>query len=340
MLKIDPRSGRSDSEKLQIFRGAAEASNKASLFELARAYEEGRYGLLADLNQAQQLYCQAANLGHVAAMYSAASLLLKPAEGTGALCNVDGVRWLRRAAAHGHLDATCNLAMCYQTGTGVMLDAAQAVSLYNHAANQLHPLSIFNLGCCFRNGTGVLQSVQKALECLNKAARLDCPQAQYDLGICHELGQLQLPQDRTKAIEWYRAAVAQGHLDATVRLASLLGDTAESLELLTEAAQTKDAAAVFDLAMYHERTESPDSLELLRLAASLGHAAAKTRLGIVAEREGDVARAVELYREAADSGDGAAAFNLARLLQRSGDVGFFIIISEHADGERRGPVPI
>ncbi|MBQ8285035.1 MAG: sel1 repeat family protein, partial [Thermoguttaceae bacterium] len=45
----------------------------------------------------------------------------------------EAVRWLRKADKSGNVDATKNLAICFETGDGVEKDAAEAVRLWRRA---------------------------------------------------------------------------------------------------------------------------------------------------------------------------------------------------------------
>ena len=74
-----------------------------------------------------------------------------------------------------------------------------------------------NLGDCYYYGHGVPQDYTKAVEWFQKAANQGNASAQYNLGFCYEKGR-GVQQDYTKAVEWYKKAANQGQVNAQYNL--------------------------------------------------------------------------------------------------------------------------
>ena len=93
------------------------------------------------------------------------------AKGTGVpQSHVEAVRWYRKAAEQGHVDAQNNLGAMYAEGTGVPQDDAEAVKWLRKAAEQGHANAQFNLGAMYAKGRGILQDNVQAYAWLNIAA--------------------------------------------------------------------------------------------------------------------------------------------------------------------------
>ena len=75
----------------------------------------------------------------------------------------------------------------------------------------------FNLAVSYYNGDGVPQDKQKAVEWYRKAAEQGHATAQYNLAIMYKKGE-GLPQDKKKAVEWYHKAAEQGFASAQYSL--------------------------------------------------------------------------------------------------------------------------
>lgn len=79
----------------------------------------------------------------------------------------------------------------------------------------------FWLGLAYKSGEGVPQDDSKAVEWFQKAAEQEHDEAQYHLGLAYESGE-GVPQDYTKAVEWYLSAAEHGVLYAQHNLGLLL----------------------------------------------------------------------------------------------------------------------
>jgi TPR repeat protein len=67
----------------------------------------------------------------------------------------EGVKWYRKAAEQGFMEAQHNLGLCYYTGVGIAKDATEAANWFRKAAQQGKVQSQLNLGVCYAEGEGV-----------------------------------------------------------------------------------------------------------------------------------------------------------------------------------------
>jgi hypothetical protein len=102
------------------------------------------------------------------------------------------LRLYELAAAQGHAEAQCALAILHHTGDGVKINCKTALQWYRRAAEQGYPLAQNNLGMAFANGHQVPQSIDEALNFKLKWFRLVAaqgyPVALFNLGDCHANG--------------------------------------------------------------------------------------------------------------------------------------------------------
>ncbi|KAG0001360.1 hypothetical protein BGZ79_004763 [Entomortierella chlamydospora] len=83
--------------------------------------------------------------------------------------------------------------------------------------DQGHIKAQYNLGVLYEKGYGVPQDYSKAGEWYQKAASYGHVSAQYNLGVVYHSG-LGVAQDYFKAAEWYQKAAEQGHTRAQLNL--------------------------------------------------------------------------------------------------------------------------
>jgi hypothetical protein len=149
----------------------------------------------------------------------------------------------RPLALLGHARAQFKLGFMYQLGWGVAQNDTEAVKWYIKAAEQGDRTAQFHLGFMYANNRGVpLDNYAEAVKWFNLATEQNYPGArewrknivailhtaaqqgdaiaQVNLGIIYEKG-YGVPQDRAEALNWYRKAAEQGHVDALQRLVIL-----------------------------------------------------------------------------------------------------------------------
>jgi len=117
--------------------------------------------------------------------------------------DIEGVKWLRKAAEQG-VGLTV-LGLCYNKGMGVPEDKEEAVRWYRKAAEQGEPNGIYLLAWSYFRGEGVPEDKTEGIRLYRIAAEQDDGGAQYELGECYYNGD-GVPQDKTEAIKWYKKA--------------------------------------------------------------------------------------------------------------------------------------
>lgn len=136
------------------------------------------------------------------------------------------VRWLRKSAMKGNLEAQYALGKIYQFGKpGILQDLPEAEFWYEKAAAQGDKQALQNLDIIRRNPSYRLQSAPDIdekwdIDWTIKTAGYGDPQSQYDLGRLYQEGK-KLPMNYTKALAWYYQAASKGHIEAMTALAYL-----------------------------------------------------------------------------------------------------------------------
>ncbi|MFN8828685.1 MAG: caspase family protein [Labrys sp. (in: a-proteobacteria)] len=152
-------------------------------------------------------YRRAADLGDTTSMNN---LGLMYESGTGVTVDaVEAVRWYRKAADLGDARGTVNLGIMYERGTGVSKDAAEAVHLYRKAADLGDTRGMVSLGLMYEQGTGVSKDAAEALRLYRKAADLGEARAMNNVGVMYEKG-IGVSKDAEEAARWYRKAADLG----------------------------------------------------------------------------------------------------------------------------------
>ncbi|MDR3422861.1 MAG: hypothetical protein P4L80_16725 [Xanthobacteraceae bacterium] len=125
----------------------------------------------------------------------------------------EAMKWLSLAAAQGRPDAQSLLGFLYETGRGTTRDYAAAVKLYRLAAAQGDPDGQVNLGRMFASGNGVQRDYVEAAKWFRAAAESGNIQAHTLLGGLYA-GGFGVKRDYAEALEWYRAAAEAGDTNA------------------------------------------------------------------------------------------------------------------------------
>ena len=227
------------------------------------------------------------------------------------------IKWLRRAAERGHVQAQYNLGRFCKDGDGVAKDATQAVAWFRRAADQGHSRSQFELGYLYSNGEGVAKDATQAVAWFGRAAEQGHATAQSNLGLMYRKGE-GVAKDATQAVAWYRRAAEQGDANAQFLLGVMYGngegvakDATQAVAWYRRAAEQGDANAQVKLGYQYAKGEgvakdATQAVAWYRRAAEQGNASAQLILGIMYGRgEGvakDAMQAVACYRRAAEQG--------------------------------------
>jgi len=150
------------------------------------------------------------------------------------------------------------LGVCYEQGTGVQQDCAEAFEWYQKAADAGSISAMHGLGKLYFEGRGVRQDHAKFVAWLQKAAGQGCDVAMYKLGMVYFDGTKSIPIDYKKAVEWFRKAKEAGHTGAVLYIAAayeggrgVMRDEKRALDLLREAAEAGNPVGTVGLSIMY-----------------------------------------------------------------------------------------
>lgn len=221
----------------------------------------------------------------------------------------EAVKWYRKAAERGCIDAQLSLGGIYDAGKGVVKDEAEAVKWYRKAAEQGDAGAQSRIGNHYLNGTGVEEDEVEAVKWFCKAAEQDDAYGQVSLGKCYLCGR-GVKKDESEAVKLFREAAEQGDASAQTFLADcyLFGrgvakDETEALTWFRRAAKQDDYGAE-TAKNYLKAVEDDDSEAQCDLAKAyqVGLCCAKNEV-----------EAVKWYRKAAEQGHKEAGMALQKL---------------------------
>lgn len=247
----------------------------------------------------------------------------------------DSAYWLRLAYEGGHVSAAVALANKLFNDGG-RKNVAEAMELYEEAAEEGHPDACFNLGNAYYQGTpdsGLVVDLQKSLHYFKRGADAGDASCLYWLGHCYASGEGGVEAVNTDvALRHLSAAATLKHPAALYYLAMLHrnapGGSEENLALfrdhLEQAFEAGDADAAFCLAEVYMTGTDGFPVDLLRSrqmlveATDRGHAEAAASLGAIyyAGSMGvpqDREKAFQLYNLAAERGCNDAWMNVAAM---------------------------
>ncbi|MGH6928860.1 MAG: caspase family protein, partial [Dongiaceae bacterium] len=189
-------------EAAELFRQAADAGHIAALYELGRHHERGD-GVAKDLAEALRLYKDAAGRND---LYAATRLGVLYRDGIGVDRDVrTAVDWLVKAARGGHTFAYNHLGYMYLEGNGVEKDDERAYRLFEASANAGDVYGFNNMGLMYERGAFVPADPAQAVVWYEKAARGGQPQAPINLGLMY-LGDRGIDADPARAAYWFAEA--------------------------------------------------------------------------------------------------------------------------------------
>jgi hypothetical protein len=120
----------------------------------------------------------------------------------------EGMKWLRRAVAHGSEGAQHNLAEMLIEGTVIPADLAEGIDWLRKAAAQGCPRAQFELAQQYACGNGDPRDASETpVVLLSKAAKAGWGEAQFVLGERYRIG-LGVETNRVKAFFWYDSAAS------------------------------------------------------------------------------------------------------------------------------------
>ena len=239
-----------DAAVAEGWKAGAERGEASAQCALAMCYDfVDCEGIPHDYAKARQWYEKAAAQGEAEAQFKL-GLMYDEGKGV-RQDHAEARKWFEKAAAQGNAEAQSCLGFMYEKGQGVPQDYVKARKWYEKAAAQGDIEAQFNLGIMYAEGQGVPQNKRTAKEWFGKACdngnqmgcnaylelneagfsgtqAADCDaacvamtkaraergiaSAQGALAACYYLGNCEgIPQDYSKAREWFKKACDNGH---------------------------------------------------------------------------------------------------------------------------------
>ena len=247
--------------------------------------------------------------------------------------STEAIKWLRKAAAEGHVKSQYNLGVIHAKGAGVEKNERDAANWFYLAAEQDHPKAQYYLGLFYGKGHGVPQSNSQAAKWMIKAAKqLDsqdayrktaiwCRRAADDgemfaietLGDYFSQGN-GVKKDVVEASTWYRKAAEQFDGKKNYK---------EAARFYHKAADLGDANSLYKLGLYYNEglgvSQSSEEAEIMfNAAAEAGGAELKFDVGMrYVEGMGvplDIDKALFWLNSANDFGHPEAQENIYKLI--------------------------
>lgn len=137
-------------------------------------------------------------------------------EGRGGPVDIpNAVKWLEKAVAKNHLEASTLLARVYLTGMpgGVERDPVRAAKLLAGTAARGDAEAQYYLGLLYRSGQGVEQDATAAFNWFLAAAEQQYVAAQYELARAYSRGE-GTAKDDVQGLSWLLSAAENGHVEA------------------------------------------------------------------------------------------------------------------------------
>jgi len=233
--------------------------------------------------------------------------------------------WFKKAADRGHILSQYNVAVMYETGTGVTKSSLATIEWYTKAADQGHAPAQNNLGVIYEKGIEVPLNPSIAVDWYAKAANQGYAPAQHNLGVMYETG-TGIVKDLSKAADWYTKAANQGYKLAQHNL-GLFYEKGTGVPLnpsiaadwYTKAANQYHAPSQHNLGMMYEKGTGvsknlSQAVKWYTDAANQGHALAQYNLGVIYEAgmgvPKNLSQAVKWYTDAANQEHVFAQYNL------------------------------
>ncbi len=191
--------------------------------------------------------------------------------------NKEAIKWFRKSAEKGSVDAQNNLGVMYFNGRGLSQDYVRAYMFFNVAAERGNKDAERKKSIVAKQMT--LAQIEKAKDlsikwvqnqycwdtdigdCRKKAEQGDAG-AQYDLGLMYDNGQ-GVAQDYKEAVKWYKHSAEQGHAEAQNALGivyangqSVSQDYEEAAKWYRKAAEQGVVNAQYELGLLYAKGQA------------------------------------------------------------------------------------
>src|SRR5262249_7011224 len=156
-----PMDARPEAERLYLAK--ARDGDRDAQYNLALAYANGTKGMPQDDRNAVLWYRKSAEQGHPGAQNNLGVLY---SGGRGGLPHsyIEAVSWYEKSAAQGSYVAQATLAGYLLDARAGEKNVTRAVELLRQAAEKNHPRALYLLGNCYDEGTGVAVDPAQARE--------------------------------------------------------------------------------------------------------------------------------------------------------------------------------
>ena len=289
---------------------AAELGHWGAQYKTGLYYENG-FGVDKDIKKAIHWYELSAEQGLPYACYRL-GLIYKNGNNE---INCDyqrAMKYFVQAHEGEVLDASFQLGLMYETGTGTEVDLKKAHELYQYLCNAEYAPALSRMGVIYCEGIGVEKNIDKAIEYCEKAMELGDKQAEYILTHIYE----KVLNDPKKTLEFYLKRAEEGSAQAQLELffAYNYGNGVEKNEEIADMWCQKSAdngnpmAQTLTAFKLRKGGQVEKAVEYLEKASNTGYFEAIRDLAdIYFKGEGNIPiqkkRALELYSNAADKGD-------------------------------------
>ena len=234
---------------------------------------------------------------------------------------------LQQKAEVGDVTAQLNLALCYDTGSGIEKNPVEAHKWFLKAAEQGNGRALNAVGMNYANGTGgVEKDLTEAIKWYRKSAEQGNDRGQCSMGWCYEYGK-GVEKDLAEAVKWYRKSAEQGNAFGQNSLGrcyeygkGVEKDMAEAVKWYRKSAEQGNVLAQNNLALCYAfgtgvGKDRAEAAKWLRKSAEQGNAYAQHKLGLVYQNgddgvKKDVAEAIKWQRKSAEQGYASAQSTL------------------------------
>ena len=302
-------------------REAARQGDVQAKYRLARLFEDGAFGVQANMQEAAAWYSSAAAAGHTE---SQRRLALMHLQGRGVPQSFDEAQKLFfQAAQKNDEESQYQLGQLLLTGRAGEMSVETAIQWFEKAAEAGHQGAQLELGRLYLEGVHAARDVERGLSWIQKAANNDHPRSQYLLATLYESGGL-LPEDPEQARIYFKRAADAGLPEAQVWLAGWYEredppQYGTALRYYKDAAKQQSAAGSFGVARLNlERLlhapNSQEGLRYLREAVALDHPEAHYYIGRMygsGSLSGGSTKALAHFQHSANLGYAPAMYELA-----------------------------
>ncbi|MBR4637022.1 MAG: SEL1-like repeat protein [Bacteroidales bacterium] len=234
---------------------------------------------------------------------------------------------LQKKAESGDATAQLNLALCYDSGSGVEKNLVEAHKWFLKAAEQGNGRALNAVGNDYANGVGgVEKDLNEAIKWYRKSAEQGNDRGQGNMGWCYEYGN-GVEKDLAEAVKWYRKSAEQGNAISQRNLGvcyeigkGVEKDLAEAVKWYRKSAEQGNALGQNDLGRCYTygngvERDMAEAVKWYRKSAEQSNADSQFRLGTCylfgIGVEKDQTEAVKWYHKAAEQGNADAQVGLA-----------------------------